>query len=90
MNYRPLGANVPPVSTLGFGASPLGNVYGTASADDVQRAVNTALDLGINFFDTSPYYGLTLSEERLGRALQGARSRVVLATKCGRMGADRV
>ena len=86
MHYRQLTVNGPRVSTLGFGASPLGNVYGTASADEVQRAVDAALDLGINFFDTSPYYGLTLSEERLGRALQGARGRVVLATKCGRIG----
>ena len=41
---------------------------------------------GINFFDSSPYYGITLSETRLGEALVGRRERVVLSTKCGRYG----
>jgi L-galactose dehydrogenase len=46
------------------------------------------VDSGINFFDSSPYYGITLSETRLGEALAGRRERVVLATKCGRYGFD--
>jgi L-galactose dehydrogenase len=44
------------------------------------------VDRGINFFDVSPYYGITLAEERLGVALEGRREKVVLATKCGRSG----
>ncbi|AXC16369.1 L-fuco-beta-pyranose dehydrogenase (plasmid) [Acidisarcina polymorpha] len=47
-----------------------------------------AIDEGINFFDVSPYYGLTLAETRLGEALEGHRDKVVLATKCGRFGED--
>ena len=51
------------------------------------RTVRTALDLGINIIDVSPYYGATLAEAVLGRALQGVeRSRYVLATKVGRYG----
>ncbi len=46
------------------------------------------MDEGINFFDVSPYYGLTLAEERLGEALDGRRSDVILSTKCGRYGKD--
>jgi L-galactose dehydrogenase len=44
------------------------------------------VDRGINLFDVSPYYGLTLAETRLGEALEGRRDKVVLATKCGRYG----
>jgi L-galactose dehydrogenase len=76
------------VSTIGFGASPLGNVFGEVDPEEGLRAVHFAIDHGINFFDTSPYYGLTLSEQRLGAALKGRRNNVVLATKCGRYGID--
>ena len=43
---------------------------------------------GSIFFDVSPYYGLTLAEERLGWTLEGKRQKVVLATKCGRYGVE--
>jgi L-galactose dehydrogenase len=46
-----------------------------------------ALDRGQSF-DVSPYYGLTLAEARLGRALTGKRSKILLGTKCGRYGVD--
>jgi L-galactose dehydrogenase len=52
------------------------------------RTVHLAVDSGINFFDTSPYYGITLAETRLGAALAGRRERVIVATKCGRYGVD--
>ncbi len=61
-------------------------MYGDLTADDGIRAVHAAIDQGINFFDTSPYYGLTVSEERLGNALRGRRDKVLIATKCGRYG----
>lgn len=52
-------------------------------------AVHEAFALGINFFDTSPFYGVTRSETVLGRALAGLpRSEIVVATKCGRYGPD--
>lgn len=86
MRYRLLGSTQLKVSVIGFGASPLGNVFGDADPEESKRAVRFAIDEGINFFDVSPYYGLTLAEEQLGLALQGCRDRVVLSTKCGRYG----
>ena len=88
MNYRRLGTTELEVSVLGFGSSTLGNVYGALTSGQIQGAVDEAIEQGINFFDTSPYYGLTLAEERLGAALAGKRDKVVLASKCGRYGLD--
>jgi L-galactose dehydrogenase len=88
MEYRTLGDTELRLSILGFGAAPLGNEYGDIEAAQGERAVHTAIDHGINFFDTSPYYGRTLSEERLGKALLGKRDKVVLCTKCGRYGKE--
>jgi L-galactose dehydrogenase len=51
-------------------------------------AVRYAIERGINFFDVSPYYGITVAEQRLGEALEGYRDKVILATKCGRYGGD--
>lgn len=87
MQYRTLGKTGLRVSQMGFGCAPLGNEYGALSDDEGTRAVLAAIDHGINFFDTSPYYGRTLSESRLGQALRGRRHEVVLATKGGRFDA---
>ena len=84
MQYRKLGKTDLTVSVLGFGASPLGNEFREIDAREGERSVHMAVDRGINFFDTSPYYGRTLSEERLGRFLGHRRKNIVLATKCGR------
>ena len=86
MDYRKLGRTDLNLSLVGFGASPLGNAFGNIEPGEGVRAVHLAVDGGINFFDCSPYYGMTLAETRLGAALAGRRERVVLATKCGRYG----
>jgi L-galactose dehydrogenase len=86
LRFRRLGRTKLDISIVGFGASPLGGVFGPVEPDEATRAVHFALDSGINFFDVSPYYGLTLAEERLGRALKGRRHKAILATKCGRYG----
>lgn len=87
LEHRPLGNTGLCVSALGFGASPLGGVFGPVGQAEADRAVRAALDLGISFFDSAPYYGATLAESVLGRALQGIpRDRYVLATKVGRYG----
>jgi L-galactose dehydrogenase len=88
MNYSALGSTGLRVSRLGFGASPLGDVFRKTDPAEGSRAVQFALDEGINFFDVAPYYGLTLAEERLGQALEGRRHEAILATKCGRYGTD--
>jgi L-galactose dehydrogenase len=84
MQYRILGKTELRVSTLGFGASPLGNVFDPVDEKEGINAVHLALDHGVNFFDVSPFYGLTLAETRLGKALEGKRHNIVLASKCGR------
>jgi L-galactose dehydrogenase len=86
MNDRVLGKTGLRVSALGFGAGPLGDEFGTIDPSEGERAVHLAIDRGITLFDTAPYYGRTLSESRLGAALVGKRSQVVLCTKLGRYG----
>lgn len=86
MRYRRLGKTELNVSVIGFGASPLGNVFDDCDPAEGIRSVHCAIDLGINFFDVAPFYGLTLAETRLGEALIGKRNNILLATKCGRYG----
>ena len=87
MEYRTLGRTGLRVSALSFGASSLGGVFRDIDEAEGIRAVHAAIDLGINFIDVSPYYGLTRAETVLGRALEGIpRDRYYLATKVGRYG----
>lgn len=75
------------VSALSLGGSQLGGGFGPVPQVDADRTVRTAFDLGINYVDTSPYYGLTEAERVLGEALRGIpRDRYFLATKVGRYG----
>lgn len=71
------------VSVVGLGAWALGGGldWGPADFVDINNTVSAALEAGINLIDTAPVYGN--SEAVLGRALQGRRGQVVLATKCG-------
>lgn len=87
MNFRPLGRTGLQVSVLTLGGSSLGGAFRQTDDNESIRTVHTALDLGINFIDTSPYYGATRAETVLGRALKGvARDRYYLATKVGQYG----
>lgn len=74
------------VSVIGFGASPLGDVFDVTDEQEGMRAVHSAIDQGINFFDVAPFYGDTLAEKRLGNALVTKRKAVFMATKCCRYG----
>jgi L-galactose dehydrogenase len=87
MHYRALGRTGLSTSVLSFGASSLGGVFHATDDAESIRTVHTALDLGINFFDVSPYYGATRAESVLGRALSEIRrDRYLLATKVGQYG----
>ena len=88
MRYRTLGKTGLHVSVIGFGASSMGNVFGHVDSPSATRAVAAAIERGVNLFDVSPYYGMTLAESRLGEALAGRRSSVILGTKCGRYGLE--
>ena len=85
MRYSPLGHTGLKVSSLSFGASSLGGVFRPVDEAEAIRAVHTALDCGINYFDVAPAYGGTRSEAVLGSALRGIpRSRYFLSTKVGK------
>ena len=81
MEYRTLGRTDLRVSEVGFGGAGIGHVWGPTTDEECTRAVQRALDMGINFFDTSPMYGGGRSEENLGRALAGRRQEAIIATK---------
>src|SRR5439155_167008 len=88
MEYRKLGRTGVQVSELCLGAMMFG-AWGNPDHDDSIRIVHAALDAGINFVDTADVYSRGESEEIVGKALEGRRDRVVLATKFhGSMGDD--
>jgi aryl-alcohol dehydrogenase-like predicted oxidoreductase len=85
MELRPLGNTGLKLSALSFGASSLGQEFRQVDLGDALRSVQVALDLGMNFIDTSPYYGRGMSECLLGVALRGVpRDKYLLGTKLGR------
>ncbi|OBZ13720.1 aldo/keto reductase [Bacillus sp. FJAT-26390] len=89
MKYRKLGKTGLEVSALSFGASSLGSVFRETNDAESVRTVHTAVDMGINLIDVSPYYGLTKAETVLGKAIAWmTRDRFILTTKAGRYGAD--
>ncbi|MBS0988845.1 MAG: aldo/keto reductase [Acetobacter okinawensis] len=73
-----------PVSRVALGTWAMGgSMWGGADDENAAKTIDKALDVGINLIDTAPVYGFGHSEEILGKALQGRRDRVVLATKVG-------
>lgn len=87
MKYRQLGQTALRVSTLCYGTWQFGGDWGSFETEEAQTAIQDALEMGINFFDTAQAYGFGTSEQVLGRALQGQlkcrRDTIVLATKGG-------
>jgi len=88
MKYRKLGSTSVEISEVGFGAwaiggNQFGNSYGPVQDVESLRAIASAVDLGCTFFDTADVYGHGHSEELLGQALKGRRTRVIIATKGG-------
>src|SRR6266550_7573089 len=85
MKFRPLRRTGLQLSWLTFGASSLGQEFRPVDLNEALRSVHVALDLGMNFIDTSPYYGRGMSECLLGVALRKIpRDRYYLGTKLGR------
>jgi aryl-alcohol dehydrogenase-like predicted oxidoreductase len=89
MQYRMLGRTGLRVSEVGCGGAPIGipnynevwDPHGDAETRSVIAAFRHAVEVGYNYFDTAPSYGEGRSEELMGLALEGLRSRVHLATK---------
>lgn len=85
MRFRPLGNTGLNLSWISYGAASLGQEYRAIRLNEALDSVRVALDLGMNFIDTSPYYGRGVSECLLGFALAGIpRDRYYLGTKLGR------
>ncbi|MCC7376683.1 MAG: aldo/keto reductase [Verrucomicrobiales bacterium] len=85
MQTRLLGKTGLQVPVLGFGASSLGQEFRRITLEEALRSVRVALDCGINFIDTSPFYGRGMSEVMLGLALRDVpRDQYVMCTKLGR------
>lgn len=91
MKYNKLGNTGLEISNLCFGASSLGSVFHETKEAESIKAVETAIDGGINFIDVSPYYGHYKAETVLGKALKIIpRDKYILSTKVGRYGKDGV
>src|SRR5881227_3797877 len=85
MITRPLGKTGLNLPILSYGASSLGAEFRNIDLNEALRSVRVALDLGMNFIDTSPYYGRGMSEVLLGLALRDVpRDKYILGTKLGR------
>src|SRR6187402_1613317 len=85
MQFRPLGRTGLQLPWLSFGASSLGQEFRSVDLNEALRSVRTALDCGLNFIDTSPFYGRGMSEVLLGVALRDVpRDAYTLCTKLGR------
>jgi len=85
MEFRDLGKTGVQLPVLSFGASSLGQEFRPVDVNEALRAVHVALDCGLNFIDTSPYYGRGMSEVLLGVALRDVpRDSYLLGTKLGR------
>ena len=90
MQTRSLGKTGLKLSIVSYGAASIGNEYGNLDEAQGIRSLHVALDGGVNFIDTSPYYGRTLSEKVLGKAFKEIRrDRFILGTKCGRYDVDK-
>ena len=91
MQRRELGKTGIPLPPLGFGAFKIGRnqgikyptAYDLPSEDEVDRILNGVLDLGLNYIDTAPAYGL--SEERIGQTIAHRREEFTLSTKVGEL-----
>ncbi|HUI71477.1 MAG TPA: aldo/keto reductase [Spirochaetia bacterium] len=84
MNYRLLGKTGMKVSEVSFGTWAIGSAWGKVDDKESMAALNKAVDLGVNFFDTADVYGDGHSERLLGQLLKDRSETIYVATKAGR------
>ena len=84
MEYRELGRTGWKISRISFGAWAIGDAWGSVNDEESYAALNRALDLGVNFFDTADVYGDGKSERLLGKLKKERGEKFYIATKAGR------
>ncbi len=84
MEYRELGRTGWKVSEISFGAWAIGGTWGEVDDNESLAALNTAIDLGVNFIDTADVYGDGRSERLIGKLLKERSETIYVATKAGR------
>ena len=89
MERRPLGGSDLEITPVGIGTAPIGSGrdwaawWGPQEESESIRTIHVALDAGVNWIDTAPFYGWGRAEEVVGQALDGRRDAVLVFTKCG-------
>src|SRR5260221_1878262 len=83
MKTRKLGKHGPVVGAVGLGCMGMSEFYGARNDTESVATIHRALELGVTLLDTSDIYGPHTNEQLVGKAIQGHRDRVVLATKFG-------
>ncbi|KAA6432567.1 aldo/keto reductase [Rufibacter glacialis] len=87
MEFRQLGASGLQVPVLSFGTATFGGggdffkAWGSTQVEEATRLVQLCLEAGVNFFDTADIYSQGMSEEILGKAIEGQRDKIILSTK---------
>jgi aryl-alcohol dehydrogenase-like predicted oxidoreductase len=90
-----LGLSDIEITRVGIGTAPIGSTpawriyWGPQDDNESIRTIHAALDLGINWIDTAPFYGWGKAEQIVGRALRGKRDNVYIFTKCGTLQNER-
>ena len=81
MEKRKLGSQGLSASRLGLACMGMSDFYGATNDEESIKTLHRAFELGVNFWDTADAYGPHLNEELVGKALNGVRNEITLATK---------
>ena len=89
MQLRKLGNSDMMISPVGIGTAPMSTTddwriyWGKQDQNSAREAIHTAIDMGVNWLDTAPFYGWGHGETLVGEAIKGKRDQIFIFTKCG-------